>query len=135
MAGQNPPAAGQARAGQIAHVRRLHRVEPDGRFIKDQDRRPMNERTRERGPLPVPPGEVLDLAVRDLIEQAESDDLVHPRLHPRPHETLEPRPVRQVLAHAHLGVERAVLRHVTDTASNLFYVVSYIAAKYVRRAR
>jgi hypothetical protein len=113
----------------------LHRVESDGRLVQDQHRRPVDEGAGERGPLTETLRQVVDLAVRHLLEEAALDRLGDPPLHLGARDALQPRAVGEVLVDPHLGIEGRGLREISDPGARGERLRDDVESRHARGAR
>src|SRR4029077_3686543 len=104
-------------AAQIAAHARIERTE---RLIEQQDRRLDCERARERDALALPAGELRGIALREIAELDEIEQLGDAALQlrasrpspPAPHAKAE----RDVLEHGEMTEQRIVLEYESDVA-------------------
>ena len=111
---------------EIAHLDDLHRVEPRGRLVQDEQRGPMDHRLRQPDPLAIPVRQAADELVvhvaqgRFLFHLADAGGSVLGR-HPS-----QSRREGQVRTDRHLPVERGDVRQEADLATNVVRVGQHV---------
>ena len=100
------------------HVHR-DRIESGERLVQHQDVRVVDEGSRELHALLVAEAELLDRITRPLGDSESLEPGGHPAAGHVGPQTVQLREVEELLADPHLGIEAALLRHVTDAAPQL----------------
>src|SRR5947208_7217640 len=77
------------------------RIEIAGLLVRDQERRPMNQCARDRGPLLFAAAELMDKMIGAFAQPDEFDQSVRALLAFRRRDALEEKRQRYVLAHVH----------------------------------
>ncbi len=119
---------------QLPHRANLVRVQPDGRFVQDNQFRLMHQGVGQADPLAVSFGKMADDPLADLAQAALGDDRIDPFARTAVAQPFEPRPKFQVFPHPHVVVQRIVLRHVANTAAHLVGLRKNIQSRHPGRA-
>ncbi len=110
---QDRPLLGES-PDQRAEVAELPRVEADGRFVEDEERRVAQQCRREPDPLAVALAQLPDEPPLDIAEIARVQCRADAPLDRRSVESEQSAAEPQVLPHPHLGVRRRRLGQVSD---------------------
>src|SRR5207244_3152746 len=97
----------------------LGRVESGGRLIEDEHGRIGEQRVGQADALAVALGEGADELPADIGQPAALEHIVQALASLPAVDALDAGPEVEVFGDAHLGVERAVFRHVADPAADL----------------
>ena len=111
------------------------RIDPAGRFVEEEDRRLVENRTPEREPLPPAAGEIAGQRGFAALEAGHLDDELPARLDPVAGQAVNASPEPDVLVDGQQLVEREPLRHVADPLFDALGVGRDIDAADERGAR
>jgi hypothetical protein len=95
------------------------RVEAGERLVEHQQLRAMHERRRELHALLVAERQRLQLVARAIGQAEALEQLVAAGLRSGGAQPVQPREVDELVAHAHLRIEAALLRHVAEAAARV----------------
>src|SRR5205807_1386592 len=103
---------------QLARLDDLPRVEASGRLVEDQDGRIDEQGVGQADALAIALGQGADELATDVGQPAAVDDGLDAAAGLAAVQALDAGAEAEVFGGTHLGVERAVLRHVADAASD-----------------
>ncbi len=104
----------------------LHRVEAGRRLVEDENGRVGEHRVGEADALAVALRERAEQPALHFLDAALLQAVVDPRGPAGAVDALELRAIRQVLADAHLGVQRHALRQVADALADVHRLVHHV---------
>ena len=113
---------------QLAGLDDLLRVEAGRRLVEDEHLGVVEQRLREADALPVALRELAALAVRHVGDPRALHHRGHARLALGPRHALDARAEVEILAHAHVGVERRRLGQIAGAALGLDRLLDEIEA-------
>ncbi len=122
-------------AHELAHLDDLHRVEAARGLVEDEELGLVHDRLRQPDALAVAVRQVADGLALDVLDVGARGDLGHPARDLARAQAAQPAGEAQVLADAHVGVQRRGLGQEADVAAHGVRVVERVDAVDVHRAR